>query len=73
MYTQELICPNCYEVATINVITSKEKKNPQSALCRHCSHWIDFDVDARGEIMDIRSTDALDYNKARAGDREPRW
>jgi len=73
MYTQELICPNCDKVAIVNVITSKQKKNPQSGLCRHCAGRIDFDVDAQGEIMDIRPTAAFDDKKARAGNREPRW
>lgn len=68
MYTQELICPNCDKVATVNVITSKQRKNPQSGLCRHCNGWIDFDVDSQGEIMDIRGTP---YEEER--NREPRW
>lgn len=72
MYTQEIICPNCAKVATINVSTSKHKQNPQSAFCGLCSKRIDFDVDPDGEIMDIRGL----IKEPRGGygkDREPRW
>jgi hypothetical protein len=83
MYTQELVCPNCDEIATVNVITSLQKENPQSGLCRACSKWIDFDVDTEGEIMEIRATDrkvAKPGGYVRGGgggggggNREPRW
>jgi len=75
MYTQELICPSCGEVARVNVITSAQKKNPQSGRCEACSERIEFDVDSRGEIMDIREPSTSDSQSSRpsGNDREPRW
>jgi len=70
MYTQELICPNCDQVATVNVLTSNQKENPQSGSCGVCGNRIDFDVDSEGEIMEIRGS----INRtSKTGNREPRW
>ena len=59
MYTQELICPSCGRIATVNVLTSTESKNPQSGRCHACNEWIYYDVDPQGEIMNIREQSTI--------------
>jgi transposase len=71
MYTQELICPHCGEVATVNVLTSIERKNPQSSPCHDCNERIYYDVDSKGEIMNIRLSDTVTQKKK--NDTTPRW
>jgi transcription elongation factor Elf1 len=73
MYTQELICPSCGDIATVNVLTSTERKNPQSSSCHNCNQKIYYDVDSQGEIMDIREPTIIPEEKKPGVRREPRW
>jgi hypothetical protein len=74
MYTQELICPHCGDVATVNVLTSVGTKNPQSGRCHNCKDEIYFDVGSDGEIMRIHeSEDVNTTSDTGGGRREPRW
>jgi hypothetical protein len=69
MYTQELICPHCGEVAIVNVLTSTERKNPQSSPCTRCDEQICYDVDSQGEIMEIRQPSATTKKTTNRGGR----
>lgn len=78
MYTQELACPHCGEIVRVNVLTSDEAKTPQSNLCYECGQTIYYDVDALGEIKDIRAEEVSGGGKGfgaggGGGNREPRW